>query len=450
MVRTRNIQFAKVAVIMFSAPLLVWAFSVGPDARSTAAPGDSSLQSCAQAGCHTGTALNAGGGNVALTFPNGLTYTPGQKIRVRATITDSAARVYGFQATSRLASNLSRGQAGTFTVVSTAYLVLCEDGSERPTSTNTCTATAPLEYVEHSRPNTANFFEFDWTPPATNVGNVMFYVSGNAANGNGANSGDHIYAATALLTPATGGGATKPTISGVSNGASFVAGIVSGSWTTLNGKFNTTSNRIWNSATEIVNGKLPTSLDGISVKINNKDASIYYISDTQLNVQAPTDSALGPVAVTVTTADGTSDAFTANLIAEQPGFFMFPSSYVAAVRSDGVFTAKAGLFGASLTTIPAKPGDVLLLFGTGFGATSPAVAAGSICCTTVAPRTTRPVTITIGGIDSPVAFAGLIGAGLYQMNVTIPAAVPNGDQVIIATINGKSTQVGASITILKP
>ncbi len=448
MVRTRNIQFAKVAAIMFSAPLLVWAFSSGPDARSTAAPGDSSLQSCAQAGCHTGTALNAGGGNVALTFPNGLTYTPGQKIRVRVTITDSAARVYGFQATSRLASNLSRGQAGTFTIVSTAYLVLCEDGSERPTSTNTCKATAPLEYVEHSRPNSANFFEFDWTPPATNLGNIMFYVSGNAANGNGSQSGDHIYTATALLTPATGGGATKPTISGVSNGASFIPGIVSGSWTTLNGKFNTTSNRTWNSATEIVNGKLPSSLDGISVKINNKDASIYYISDTQLNVQAPTDASLGPVAVTVTTADGTSDAFTANLIAEQPGFFMFPSNYVAAVRSDGVFTAKDKLFGTSLTTVPAKPGDVLLLFGTGFGPTETPVPAGSVF--SGASKTSRPVTITIGGIDSPVAFAGLTGAGLYQMNVTIPASVPNGDQAIIATINGQRTQVGALLTILKP
>ncbi len=443
MVRTRNIQFAKVAVIMFSAPLLVWGFSSGPDARSTAAPGDSSPQSCAQAGCHTGTALNAGGGNVALTFPNGLTYTPGQKIRVRVTITDSAARVYGFQATSRLASNLTRGQAGTFTVVSTAYTILCEDGSERPTSTNTCRATAPLEYVEHSRPNSANFFEFDWTPPATNLGNIMFYVSGNAANGNGSQSGDHIYTATATLSPIT-----KPTISGVSNGASFVAGIVSDSWTTLNGKFNTTSNRTWNSATEIVNGKLPSSLDGISVKINNKDASVYYISDTQLNVQAPTDASLGPVAVTVTTADGTSDAFTANLIAEQPGFFMFPSNYVAAVRSDGVFTAKDKLFGASLTTVPAKPGDVLLLFGTGFGPTETPVPAGSVF--SGASKTSRPVTITIGGIDSPVAFAGLTGAGLYQMNVTIPALVPNGDQAIIATINGQRTQIGALLTILKP
>ena len=449
MARNTRIQFGKVVALLLSLPLLVWAFSSGPDAKSTAAPGDNSPMSCAAAGCHTGTALNAGGGNVALTFPGGLTYTPGQKIRVRVTITDSTARIYGFQATARLASNEARGQAGTFTKLSNNYDILCESGALRSSTTNTCPATAPLEFIEHNVPlqaSAGNFFEFDWTAPATDVGAVKFYVSGNAANGNGAVTGDKIYTTSATLTVGAGGPA-KPTISGVSNGASFAAGIVSGSWTTLTGKFGTSSTRTWDAAREIVNGKLPLSLDGISVKINNKDAAVYFISDSQLNVQAPTDAALGPVAVTVTTAAGTSDPFTANLIAEQPGFFMFPQNYVAAVRSDGVFTAKANLF-AGLTTVPAKPGDILLLFGTGFGATNPAVPAGEIFGG--AARTTRPVTITIGGIDSPVLFAGITGAGLYQFNVTVPAAVPNGDLPIVATINGQRTQTGALITILKP
>ena len=444
MVKT-NTRIGKIAAVLVCTPILVWAFSSGPDAKSTAAPGDNSPLSCAQAGCHTGTNLNAGGGSVALTFPNGLTYTPGQTQRVRFTITDSAARVYGFQATARLQSNLSRGQAGTFTKVNSNYDILCDNGALRAGAS--CPATAPLEYIEHNTPNrTANFFEFDWTPPATDVGPIMFYASGNAANGNGADTGDHIYTTTALLNPGAGGGAPKPTISGVSNGASFVSGIVSGSWTTITGKFGTSSNRTWKDA-EIVAGRLPISLDGISVKINNKDAAVYFISDAQLNVQAPTDAALGPVAVTVTNANGTSDQFTANLILEQPGFFMFPQNYLAAVRSDGAFIAKVGLF-SGLATVPAKPGDVLLLFGTGFGPTNPPVPAGSVYSS--AAPTTSKVTIQIAGIDCPVAFAGLTGAGLYQMNVTIPATVPNGDQPIVASINGQRTQSGALITILKP
>ena len=38
-------------------------------------------------------------------------------------------------------------------------------------------------------------YEFDWTPPATAVGNITIYVAGNAANGNGNEQGDHIYTA---------------------------------------------------------------------------------------------------------------------------------------------------------------------------------------------------------------------------------------------------------------
>ena len=75
------------------------------------APGDST---CAMAGCHTGTALNGGGGSVQLTSSAGTSYTPGQQQTLTLVITDSRARVYGFQASARLDSNPTNGQAGDF------------------------------------------------------------------------------------------------------------------------------------------------------------------------------------------------------------------------------------------------------------------------------------------------------------------------------------------------
>ncbi len=447
MEKNRKILFGKFAAILCVVPVLLLAHSGGPAPRSVSAPGDPA-NGCAQAGCHTGTAVNSATGSVSLTFPNGLTYTPGAKQRIKVKVTDSSAttRVYGFQASARLVSNEARGMAGTFTSLGAGIFVQCEDGGNKPATG--CRASVPLEFIQHEFPSNTGEWEFDWTPPATNVGNVHLYVAGNAANNNGQNTGDKIFLANYILTP--GAAVVKPTISGVVNGASFASGIVSGSWVTLNGKFNTASNRVWKTTgpeSEIVNGVLPKSLDGISVKINNKDASIYYISDSQLNIQAPSDTALGPVAVTVTSGGVTSDSFTGNLVSEQPGFFMFPSNYVAAVLSDGAFIAKAGLFGASLITIPAKPLDVLLLFGTGFGATSPAVPAGSVY-SSAAPLVGR-VTVRIANIDCPVAFGGLTGAGLYQFNITVPATVPNGDQPIEASINGQKTQSSALITILR-
>src|SRR5258706_9061383 len=93
---------------------LIYGHASGPDPRHTGAPGDDPL-ACASSGCHTGTAINGGGGKVAVNFQNGLTYTPGVQQTFSLVITDSKAKAYGFQMTARLESNLSNGQAGEFT-----------------------------------------------------------------------------------------------------------------------------------------------------------------------------------------------------------------------------------------------------------------------------------------------------------------------------------------------
>ena len=56
------------------------------------------------------------------------------------------------------------------------------------------------------------------------------------------------------------------------------------------------------------------------------------------------------------------------------------------------------------------------------------------------------VQITIGGATAPVAYAGLVGAGLYQFNVTVPN-VPNGDAAAVAQIGSAQTQAGVLITV---
>ena len=64
-----------IATIVLSAAI-IYAYASGPDPRYTGAPGYDP-KSRARSGCHTGTAINAGGGNVVVNFSNGLTYTPG-------------------------------------------------------------------------------------------------------------------------------------------------------------------------------------------------------------------------------------------------------------------------------------------------------------------------------------------------------------------------------------
>jgi uncharacterized protein (TIGR03437 family) len=427
----------RAVTLLLTLPVLVWAFSSGPPPRSEGGPGGSA-SACAQSGCHVGTAVNGGGGNVQLQFPNGLTYTPGQKQRIRVVITDANGRNYGFQASARLASNETSGQAGRFDGAS-GLLVICSNDSERSASGN-CPANAPLEFIEHSRPSTSGTFEFDWTAPATDVGNVKFYVAGNAGNANGSTSGDRIYTASYTLTP--GAAANPPAITsqgGVTNGASFAPGVVSGSWTTIFGSNLAKTTRDWTGAID-GQGNFPTSLDGVSVTIDGKAAPVNFISPNQINVQAPDlEGKTGPVQVIVKTADGESAPVSVNAAKELPGLFLFtqaPKRFPAVVRADGTFIGPASLF-PGVTTVPAKPGDVVLFFGTGFGPTSPAVAPGKVF--SGAAPLVDSVQMRIGGVSVTPAFAGISSSGLYQFNVTIPELV-NGEHPVEMSINSVNIQ----------
>ena len=86
---------------------------------------------------------------------------------------------------------------------------------------------------------------------------------------------------------------------------------------------------------EILGGKLPTPLDGVSVTIDNRLAAVSYISPLQLNVQVPDDTATGPVPVAVTTPQGTATT-TTTMQTGWPG----PSMYQAANANIGGCAAR--------------------------------------------------------------------------------------------------------------
>lgn len=245
-----------------------------------------------------------------------------------------------------------------------------------------------------------------------------------------------------------------PAISAVTSGAaSNVSAIQSNSWVTISGSnlAPAGSGRAWE-AWDIVNGKLPTSLDGVSVTINGKPAFVAYISPTQIEVLAPDDSAAGPVSVVVTDQFVPSAAFNVWLQVAAPAFFTLSppnQRYITAVflsNPDGSvdLLAPAGAFGSYARSRPAKPGDIVKLYGTGFGPTNPKPPAGQLLSGTF--PTAAPVTVTIGGIKADVAFAELTAPGLYQLNVTVPN-VPDGDAAVVATVGGVQSQGGAFIPV---
>ena len=179
MLSHRKLFWVKAAVILAALPVLITAYEYGPDPGNTGAPGETT---CAQAGCHTGTAVNGGGGSVTVTFPSGLTYTPGVTQRLVVTVSDPAQRRWGFQLTARLADN---SQAGALSPATANTQVLCSTPPFLAQVPAPCPANLPVQFIEHTSAgyDQANpSFPFDWTPPAAS-GNVTIYVAGNAANG---------------------------------------------------------------------------------------------------------------------------------------------------------------------------------------------------------------------------------------------------------------------------
>jgi uncharacterized protein (TIGR03437 family) len=241
-----------------------------------------------------------------------------------------------------------------------------------------------------------------------------------------------------VLQPVAG----SPIISTVQNGGSFLPGVSQGSWVTIKGANLAGTTRVWTTP-DFVGNSLPTMLDNVSVTINGKAAYVYFVSPGQLNVLAPADTTLGPAPVQVTYDGAASSVVSATLSAVSPALFMLDPQgrkYVAAVRSDGAFLGPSNLFSGALATVPAHPGDVILLYGTGFGPTSPATPIGTTFST--ANLTASPVTVTIGGVPATVQFAGLVAPGEYQFNVVVPS-VPAGDNLVVLTVGGSSSQPNA-------
>ncbi len=229
------------------------------------------------------------------------------------------------------------------------------------------------------------------------------------------------------------------------------AGFSSNMYVEIYGANLSSTTRLW--AGSDFNGiSAPTSLDGVSVKVNNKPAFVYYISPTQININVPEDSATGPVTVQVDVSNVLSNSVTVPRSSVSPALETTPQfnvggiQYVVALTPDfASFIGKPNLIpGASFVT--AKPGDNIVIYALGAGPTTPATQAGIIA--SVNSPLSLPFQLKIGGVVANVPFAGLLAntIGLYQLNVVIPQVQP-GDQTIEFLVNGISNNQSLFITV---
>jgi len=211
---------------------------------------------------------------------------------------------------------------------------------------------------------------------------------------------------------------------------------------------------------DLVNGNLPTNLAGTCVQIGSQPAPMLLTSPNQLNVQVPSLTSTGPVPVQVIvncgqTGEVKSAAVDVTLQPAAPEFFFFVQNLngqnpVAAINAiTGAYIGLPQLIpGVAFT--PAKPGDILTLFLTGLGLTSPPVNAGQLA--TGIANMVAPVKVQLGAAvlqDADVLYAGVTpgDAGLYQVNIRVPAGTPDGDLPIQVTVGTYSTPPGAYLSV---
>jgi len=229
-------------------------------------------------------------------------------------------------------------------------------------------------------------------------------------------------------------------VNGVTDAASYGAATAAGEWVSIFGTGFSTASQMWTAA-DFVNGQLPTSLGGVSVAIDGQPAYISYESPGQINALMPADATIGPVTVQVTTPQGQSYPGTVMLQRLAPELFTWTQgsvTYAAAEHANGA------LVGPASSSQPAAAGEVIELYGTGFGPTSPQIPVSQA----VFPPAilAAPVGVTIGGVAAQVKWAGLIGPGLYQINVQVPS-VTAGDQAVMMSIAGFQSAAGVYVTV---
>jgi uncharacterized protein (TIGR03437 family) len=179
---------------------------------------------------------------------------------------------------------------------------------------------------------------------------------------------------------------------------------------------------------------LPISLGGATVTVNGTPAPLFYASSGQINLQVPWGLAAGAATVAVQVGGVSAGTLSVNVQASGPGLFLIGQGRAAALNLD---------LSVHSTANPAAAGSAISLFATGLGAVSPAVPAGSAVPSGTISNVISTVTASVGGESAQVIFAGLAPgyAGLYQVNVILPA-LPPGEYASQITVDGISSNPG--------
>jgi uncharacterized protein (TIGR03437 family) len=281
------------------------------------------------------------------------------------------------------------------------------------------------------------------TAPATFV--VSISTAGLAAgtyNGSIVIASNNALASLTIPVTLTVQSIPAPVVSSVANAASYSTGAVSPGENIV--IFGSGIGPATLAQATVANNVFPTVVGGTRVLFDNVPAPVLYASNGQTSVMVPY---------------GVAGRATTSLVVEYSGVQSAPIGYNVAPAAPGIYTQNSQgtgpgailnqNFSVNGTANPEKRGNVIAIYMTGEGQTTPQGVDGTVIPAVVSALKypNLPVTVTIGGIPAVVAYAGSapgLISGVMQVNVTIPLTAPTGTQPVIVTVGTANTQSGAS------
>ena len=202
--------------------------------------------------------------------------------------------------------------------------------------------------------------------------------------------------------------------------------VAPGSWIEIYGTDLAPETTGW-SAANFTGNNAPTMLDNVSVSIAGQAAFVDYISPTQVNVQLPSNIAVGgPLQLTLTNGTQTSAPVNVTVNTTEAGllapasFKVGANQYVVAQHLDGTYVLPTGAV-PFVTSSPAQPGETIVIYGVGFGSVVPNIPAGQIV--TKSNQLSASLQILFGKTPAKLSYDGLAPSevGVYQFDIVVPA-----------------------------
>jgi len=198
---------------------------------------------------------------------------------------------------------------------------------------------------------------------------------------------------------------------------------------------------------DISAGTLPTALQGTGVRVllNQTPADMYFVSPSQVNILIPTSLQAGTVIIQLVNDGAAGPPVSIPMGNAAPALFQMDANTVIATHGNGPLVTMDS---------PAAPGEVVVLYATGLGITSPPAIPNQLPAGIAPLADMSDFQVLLNGVavdGKLILYAGVTPgfAGLFQINLLLPADTPANPEIRVSS-SGVLSPPGRMLPVAVP